>query len=110
MTVSAHNALAQLKISVSNLALDAKDQLKIEQRVDITDELALEYDNWYHATIYRDDIGMTPERRSTLDLLDKYLSSMKPELFDEELLSSDLHWFEVRRIARQSMAEWGWEH
>jgi hypothetical protein len=110
MSVSAEYASKQLMWSVQALACPAEVQLKLFP--DFThkpDELVLDFDNWYHATRWRDDVGMTPEKLESLAALDCFIGEMLPERFDEDIVINGEDWARLRDLARLTLAVCNWQ-
>jgi hypothetical protein len=103
----------QLKWSIQTLSSEADDQLaSFPDFVVVTDELLLEFDNWYHVAI-----GNYPDIFS-----DEQLKIMKDiDLFMDNLPQEDLNvsvadelrtyqfWKELRILAREALQKFGWD-
>src|SRR5262245_23627157 len=76
----------------------------------VADELALEFDNWYRATIWRD--GFTTAQKSALAAVDQFLAQMSDaknsELWQIEALINRPEWQQVRQLAVEALQSLGW--
>lgn len=109
MSVSAEHASNQIMWAVQALACTSEVQLKLFP--DFThkpDELVLDFDNWYQATKWRDDVGMTPEKLRSLEVLDSYIAAMPPKRFDEEFVIHGQDWARLRDLARETLEACDW--
>lgn len=96
--------------AVQALACTSDVQLKLFP--DFThkpDELVLDFDNWYQATKWREDVGMTSDKLESLGVLDSYIEAMPPESFDEEFVINGKDWSRLRDLARQTLAVCSWQ-
>lgn len=109
MSISAEHASNQIMWSVQALACPAGVQLKLFP--DFThkpDELVLDFENWYQATKWRDDVGMTSKKLEALAVLDSFMEEMPPERFDEKFVIAGEDWEQLRDLARQTLAVCDW--
>jgi hypothetical protein len=77
----------------------------------IADELALELENWYGATKWRE--RFTAPQRAALkavdDLIDQMTLARDPELWTEKALTERPEWREARELAQQALRSLDWE-
>ena len=110
MSVSPESAIKCLKYSVQVLASNAQTQLSLYP--DFTDkafEIIDDFDNWYNATKWRDDIGLTTARSYALEKLYKSIECMNTDRIEEEHVASGKDWEELRILAKACLSVWGWE-
>lgn len=102
----------QLKWSIQKLSLEADDQLaSFPDFVIVTDELLLEYDDWYNVAIKNYPDFFSDEQINILK---------KINLFIEELPKEDLNlsvvdelrtyqfWKDLRMLAREALQKFNW--
>lgn len=105
-------ALTQMKWALQALAQQPAIQLTLfPEYVVVADELALDFDNWYGATKWRE--CFTAPQRATLeavdDLLDQMTLARDPELWTEKALTERPEWREARELAQQALKSLDWE-
>jgi hypothetical protein len=105
-------AFLQLKLALQALAQPAEIQATLfPDWVAVPDELALDFDNCYHATILRDQL--TDAQRLRLAAVDRLLGSMSDgnssETWGRAALVSSSQWRTVRELAIEALRSMNWE-
>jgi hypothetical protein len=101
---TADDVLKQLYLATLLLASDAHEQVASfsHQPVVITDEMALDFDNWFLVT--KAYWILSKEEESPMDTLNKFLDRMSEKPTDRfwttEALFTDKRWEEIRKISR----------
>ena len=103
--------LEQLKWSLQALALPADQQLRqFPDFVVVTDELMLEFDNWWRAAA--SEHAFSPEQHAALRRLDHTLKQMTELEVAHLSVVAELRehpkWQEVRHWARHALEAFGW--
>jgi hypothetical protein len=105
------DAMQELRWALQALAQPAAVQLQLFPKfVCKADELALDFDNW--CAVVQGQQTLTTEQRSALQSLDSLLMTTSgrhnaPHWSDEALRHDPL-WEEVRELARNALASFGW--
>jgi hypothetical protein len=80
------------------------------------DELALNFENCAAAVRARDDVEVSPPQVSALAALDDQFATMSrlaaevdADVWSEEALRTDENWEQVRRLAGEALAAFGWD-
>ena len=106
------SVINQLKWSIQTLSLEADGQLaSFPEFVVVTDELLLEYDNWYNVSTGNYPDFFSGEQIKIL----KRISSFIEELPQEDLnlsIADELRtcqfWKDLRLLAREALHEFNW--
>jgi hypothetical protein len=107
------SVLDQFRRSLQLLAAEPQDQVAHFpiQFFSVSEEIALEFDNWAKAvpTFWE----LTSEQENRLFVLDEFLEEMSGEqnenLWTDQALFSDPHWNKVRLLAKKVLASFGWQ-
>src|SRR5690606_21123265 len=103
----------QLKWSVQALALEAKEQVScFPSFVVVTDELLLEFDNWYNAALANFPDFFSQEQQVVLMKLNAHLDShsIQDEFKSEiEELEQYTFWAVLRALAKDVLRIMDWE-
>jgi len=105
--------LNELKWSIQSLALDGRGQIDcFPEFVVVTDELLLEFENWYGAAVGNCSDHFNVEQRTALDQLysklDSYESTSEFPSDLEELEKYEF-WTHIRAIAKEVLGAMNWE-
>lgn len=105
-------ALTQLKWVLQALAQPWATQLALfPEYVVVADELALDFDNWYGATKWRERFAAP--QSAALEAVDALLDQMSlardPELWTAKALTQRPEWREARDLAQQALQSLDWE-
>lgn len=102
----------QLKWSIQTLALEADDQLaSFPDFVVVTDELLLEYDNWYRAAIGNYPDFFSDEQLKILKEIDLFIDELPQEDLNVSIadeLRTYPFWKELRILAREALLKFNW--
>ena len=108
-----NRSVQQLQYALQTLALPVTAQLRLHARDGCrVEELALAFDRWQAKARRELADGLTCEQVEILSRLDRKLlilsgSRYKPTWSDEALRQS-AEWRQVREIAREALAKFGW--
>ncbi|WP_341902875.1 hypothetical protein [Fluviicola taffensis] len=103
----------QLKWSIQTLSSEADDQLaSFPDFVVVTDELLLEFDNWYRVAIGNYPDIFSDEQLKILKDIDLFIDNLPQEdlsisIADE--LKTHPFWKELRILAREALQKFGWD-
>jgi hypothetical protein len=106
-------AFAWLQHAVQALALPCRDQFDLlPPGCCRTDELALDFDDWYRVVTSSNIELLAPEEKAALAALDHQVDRMSDSnneaLWTDDALCYDPAWEEVRRLARDVLCIFGW--
>ncbi len=102
--VDSLDALEQLKWSVQALAADAETQQRLFPVYACTmDELVLDFDNWFKATRWRDDLAISSDQSQALESIDRLIESMSREAFADGALQTHHDWQTLRAAAAKAL-------
>lgn len=107
------SVIDQLKWSIQALALEADDQLaSFPDFVVVTDELLLEFDNWYHVAIGNYPDFFSEEQLKILKEIDSFMDKLPQEdlnisIADE--LKTYSFWKELRILAQDALQKFNWD-
>lgn len=106
------SVIDQLKWSIQALSLEADDQLaSFPDFVVVTDELLLEYDNWYHAAIGNYPDFFSREQLNILNEINSFIDKLPPEDLNvsiEDELRTYPFWEELRILTRKALQKFNW--
>ena len=114
MTTNASNrpwVTEALRRSLEALALPGPEALARMPRGSVrSDELALDFDNFYAAYVGNFGEELTPQQRVLLARVGRLLSDMsgKARLWSDEAVCSHPAWAEVRAAAGEALRALGW--
>jgi hypothetical protein len=101
--------LKRLKHSLQALALAAPAQLSLFPDCVKTDELVLDFDHWRLCAVGNYQCELTAAQFATLSSIDAHIESPPTAaVWVESGLYSHPFWEELRTLARQSLAAFGW--
>ena len=102
----------QFKWSLQALALEANDQLKsFPDFVVVTDELLLEFDNWYQVAIGNFPESFSDDQKTVLNQINLFIDKLPREdltITIKEELETSKFWQELRILAREALLKFNW--
>lgn len=102
----------RLKHSVQLLASPAEVQLRtMPDFVCKADELALDFDLWKDATLSNFRSELTGAQTVSIDAISRSLSDMTragPQLWTEKAVRESEEWKDIRALAADALASFGW--
>lgn len=102
----------QLKWSLQALSLKAEEQLiSFPDFVVVTDELLLEFDNWYKTAIRNYPDFFTDEKIRVLNEINLFTDNLPKENLEmtiEDELKSSPFWEELRILAKEALKKFNW--
>ncbi len=106
------SVINQLKWSIQTLSLDADDQLaSFPDFVVVSDELLLEYDNWYRTAIGNYLDFFSDEQLRILKEIDSFIEELPLEDLNVSIadeLRTYPFWKELRILAREALQKFNW--
>ena len=106
------STITQLKWAIQALALEAHDQINIfPDGVVVTDELLLEFDTRYQASISNYPEYFSEDQRDALFQIHLFIDNIPPEettIRSEEALVVSTYWKELRVLATIALIEFNW--
>ena len=104
--------LRSLRWSLQALAVGPTEQLALfPEYARTADELALDFENWSSAVRESDEADLSGEQIAALAELDRRLHVMStgdPDVWSPVALAEDPQWVEIRRLASEALAAFGW--
>ena len=105
--------LPRLRAALQALAQPASSQASLfPDFVVVADELALEFDDWFRVATTPELVPeLTQPQCAALRAIDEQFARMSDDrdVWSEEALAGHRDWDEVRSLARQALAEFGWQ-
>ena len=102
----------QLKYAIQALSLEADDQLKsFPEFVVVTDELLLEYDNWYNVSTRNYPDCFSDDQIKVLKRISSFFEELPQEDFKlsiAEELETVQFWTDLRSLARDALQKFNW--
>ena len=106
------SVMTQLKFALQALALEAEGQIAaFPDFVVTTDELLLEFDNWYRVVLGNFPEYLSQEQTEILKAIDGFMDNLEPENPDQSIedeLKTSPFWKKMRALARKALTKFNW--
>jgi hypothetical protein len=103
------SALKDLEWATQALAMESEIQLTLfPDFADKAFELLDDYDNWYNATKFRENLPISKIQAKALSDINELIVKLPNNLVCEESMKNDKAWVELRNLARKGLEILGW--